>query len=68
MAVQADPNIKAFHNKLITAGKKPMQVVVAVMRKLLHAIWGMPKHKQDFDGNKFFRLTEKKPLDREESV
>jgi transposase len=32
--------------------------VVAVMRKLLHAIWGMLKHDQDFDGNKFFRLTE----------
>jgi transposase len=53
VAVQADPNVKAFYNKVITAGKKPMQVVAAVMRKLLHAIWGMPKHNQDFDGNKF---------------
>jgi hypothetical protein len=33
--------------------------VVAVMRKLLHAIWGMLKHDQDFDGNKFFKLPEK---------
>jgi transposase len=33
-----------------------MQAVVAVMRKLLHAIWGMLKHNQDFDGNKFFKL------------
>jgi hypothetical protein len=36
-----------------------MQGVVAVMRKLLHAIWGMLKHNQDFYGNRFFRLTEK---------
>jgi len=59
VAIQHDPNVKAFYNKLVTAGKKPMQAVVAVMRKLLHAIWGMLKHDQDFDGNKFFRLTEK---------
>ena len=42
-----------------------MQVVVAVMRKLLHAIWGMPKHKKDFDSNKSLG-SQKKPLDREE--
>jgi transposase len=59
VAIQHEPNVKAFYNKLVTAGKKPMQAVVAVMRKLLHAIWGMLKHDQDFDGNKFFRLAEK---------
>jgi transposase len=56
VAIQHDPNIKAFYNKLIAAGKKPMQAVVAVMRKLLHAIWGMLKHDQDFDGEKFFKI------------
>ena len=59
VAIQHDPNVKAFYDKLVAAGKKPMQAVVAVMRKLLHAIWGMLKHDQDFDGNKFFRLAEK---------
>ncbi len=59
VAIQHEPNVKAFYDKLVTAGKKPMQAVVAVMRKLLHAIWGMLKHDQDFDGNKFFRLTAK---------
>ena len=59
VAIQHEPNVKALYNKLVTAGKKPMQAVVAVMRKLLHAIWGMLKHDQDFDGNKFFRLAEK---------
>jgi len=59
VAIQHEPNVKAFYNKLITAGKKPMQAVVAVMRKLLHAIWGMLKHDQDFDGNKFFKIAAK---------
>jgi len=59
VAIQHQPNVKAFYDKLVAAGKKPMQAVVAVMRKLLHAIWGMLRHDQDFDGNKFFRLTAK---------
>ena len=59
VAIQHEPNVKAFYNKLVTSGKKPMQAVVAVMRKLPHAIWGMLKHDQDFDGNKFFNLIEK---------
>jgi transposase len=59
VAIQHDPNVKAFYDKLVSAGKKPMQAAVAVMRKLLHAIWGMLMHDQDFDGNKFFRLPEK---------
>ena len=58
VAIQHEPNVKAFYNKLVSRGKKPMQAVVAVMRKLLHAIWGMLKHDQDFDGNKFFKLAE----------
>jgi transposase len=59
VAIQHQPNVKAFYDKLIAAGKKPMQAVVAVMRKLLHAIWGMLKHDQDFDGNKFFNIAAK---------
>ena len=61
VAIQHEPNVKAFYNKLVTAGKKPMQAVVAVMRKLLHAIWGMLKHEQDFDGNKFFKIANANP-------
>ena len=57
VAIQHEPNVKAFYDKLVAAGKKPMQAVVAVMRKLLHAIWGMLKHDQDFDGEKFFKMT-----------
>lgn len=56
VAIQREPHITAFYDKLIAAGKKPMQAVVAVMRKLLHAIWGMLKHNQNFDGTKFYKL------------
>ena len=35
-------------------------------RKLLHAIWGMLKYDQNFDGNKFFKLVE--TLERKESI
>jgi len=35
-----------------------LQALVAVMRKLLHAIWGMLKTDTDFDGAKFRKLPE----------
>jgi transposase len=55
--IRNEPNIAAFYNKLIRSGKKPMQANVAVMRKLLHSIYGMFNHKQDFRGHKFYALT-----------
>jgi transposase len=33
-----------------------MVALVAVMRKLLHAIFGMFKHRTAFDGNKLYPL------------
>lgn len=55
-AVQHDPNVKAFYDSLLGRGKAKMQANTAVMRKLLHAIWGMLHHRQEWDGSKFFRL------------
>jgi len=56
VAIRHQPHIKAFRDKLIAEGKKPMQAVIAVMRKLLHAIWGLWKYNQDFDGQKFYKM------------
>lgn len=53
VAARHEPSVKAFFDKLIKRGKKPMVAYVAVMRKLLHAIYGMLKNDQDFDGQKF---------------
>lgn len=56
VAVQFEPAIKAFYEKLRAKGKKPLVALVAVMRKLLHAIYGMLKHDADFCGEKFYRM------------
>jgi transposase len=53
VGIRHDPHVKAFYDRLIRAGKRPLQATVAVMRKLLHAIYGMLKSDQPFDGNRF---------------
>jgi len=55
-AIQHEPNVRAFYEQLLAAGKKKRQAIVAVMRKLLHAVYGMLKTDSDFDGSKFRRL------------
>jgi len=53
VAVQHDAHVKAFFDKLVRRGKTPLQAYVAVMRKLLHAIYGMFKTNTDFVPEKF---------------
>ena len=53
VAVRQNPHVKAFYNKLVARQKKPLQAYVAVMRKLLHAIYGMFRSGTDFCGEKF---------------
>lgn len=57
VAIQHEPHLAAFYQKLVGRGKAKMQAVVAVMRKLLHAIYGMFKHHQTYDGSKVYALT-----------
>lgn len=45
--------VATFFDKLIARGKKPLQAYVAVMRKLLHAIYGMLRTGTDFIPEKF---------------
>ena len=58
VASHREPHVRAFYEQLLAAGKKPLQALIAVMRKLLHAIWGMLKTDTDFDGSKFRKLPE----------
>jgi transposase len=58
VASQHEPHVRAFYEQLLAAGKTKMQALVAIMRKLLHAIWGMLKTGTDFDGSKFRKLPE----------
>jgi transposase len=55
VAVRCEPAVGAFYARLVGEGKAKMVAVVAVMRKLLHAIYGMLKHDADFDGALCFR-------------
>jgi len=55
-AKQHDPHVKAYSQHLIDNGKKPLQAVCAVMRKLLHAIHGMLKHDKPFDNTRFYAI------------
>ncbi len=57
VAIQHEPHLAAFYRKLLGRGKAKMQALVAVMRKLLHAIYGMFKHHQTYDGSKIHALT-----------
>jgi len=54
VAVQHEPRVTAFFDKLVARGKKPLQAYVAVMRKLLHAIYGMFTTNTDFVAEKFY--------------
>ena len=56
VASRNDPNVKAYYDKLIARGKRPMQVIVAIMRKLLLAIWGMFKNGERWNGEKFYKI------------
>ena len=53
VAVQHNPHVRGFFDKLIRRGKTPLQAYVAVMRKLLHAIFGMFSTETDFVAEKF---------------
>jgi transposase len=57
VAVRHDPYLGAFYQHLLAKGKFKMQALVAVMRKLLHAIHAMFKNHQPYDGSKLFRLS-----------
>ncbi|HUD76204.1 MAG TPA: IS110 family transposase [Terracidiphilus sp.] len=54
VAVQWDPHMKAFYELLQNRHKAKMQALVAVARKLLHAIYGIFKSGMPYDGRKLF--------------
>ena len=49
----AQCHVRAFFDKLVARGKSPLQAYVAVMRKLLHAIYGMFATRTSFAPAKF---------------
>ena len=57
VAIRHEPHVRAYYDALVERGKKPKQAIVAVMRKLLIAIWGMFKNEQNWEGEKFYQMT-----------
>jgi len=49
-----DPHMKAFYNLLLERHKSKLQALMAVARKLLHAIYGIFKTDTPYDGAKLF--------------
>jgi transposase len=55
-ASERDPLAKAFKQRLLDRGKKPIQAIVAIMRKLLTALWAMIRHHQPYDASKLYSV------------
>jgi transposase len=53
-AVRWDPYIRAFYEALQLRHKTKMQAIVAVARKMLHAIYGIFRSQTPYDGSKLF--------------
>jgi transposase len=54
VATQHEPHVAAFYQNLLARGKPKMVALTAVMRRFLHALWGMQYHQETWDGNKFY--------------
>lgn len=54
VAIQHDPHIRAFYRQLLARHKAKMQALIAVARKLLHAIYGLFKTNTPYNGSKLF--------------
>jgi transposase len=56
VASRHEPHLRGFYEHLLARGKKKRQALVAVARKLLHAIYGMFRSGRHYDGFRLFVL------------
>jgi len=56
VAFQRDEHVAGFYQHLVAAGKPRKVAVVAVMRKLLHAVWGIFRSDKPWEASRFYRL------------
>lgn len=52
VAARRDPHLCAFYQALLSRHKAKLQALVAVARKMLHAIFGMFRWHRDYDGSR----------------
>jgi transposase len=62
VASRYEPHLRGFYEHLLARGKSKRQALVAVARKLLHAIYGMFRSEQRYDGTRVYRLPLPLPL------
>lgn len=55
VAIRYDSAVNTFYRRLIEKGLKPLQAIAAVMRKLLHAISAVLRHRTPYDPKKLFK-------------
>lgn len=58
VAVRHDPHFRAFYQALLARHKAKLQALMAVARKMLHAIFGMFRSHADYDGSRLFPALE----------
>jgi transposase len=54
VASRRDPHLSAFYQGLLSRHKAKLQALVAVARKMLHAIYGIFKHEKPYNGAMLF--------------
>lgn len=54
VAAHHDPHLGAFYQELIARHKAKLQALMAVARKMLHAIFGMFRWRSGYDGSRLF--------------
>lgn len=55
-AIRWEPHLRGFYQRLVSRGKRKKQALLAVARKLLHAIYGMFRTNSRYQGERVFRL------------
>lgn len=56
VASRHEPHLRGFYQHLLASGKKKRQALIAVARKLLHAIYGMFHSDQFYEGARVYQL------------
>lgn len=54
VASRCDPHARAFFESLLARNKARLQALIAVARKLLHAIYGIFRSGVKYEGRKLF--------------
>ena len=60
VASRREPHLRGFYEHLLARGKKKRQALVAVERKMLHAIFGMFRTNQPYHGALVYQLPAEK--------